>query len=72
MTKSYFSDKILVTWISPRNFNLIYLMKIELNNLYTPRLRRAGLCFHHPFKTKSNYKINKIGVSGGIARLSGH
>jgi len=34
MTKSYFSDKILVTWINPRILNLRYLMKIEFNNLY--------------------------------------
>ena len=40
LKKSYFSEKILVTQISPRNLNLMYLMKIVpivigINNLYT-------------------------------------
>ena len=30
-----FFEKILVTYIIPRNINLIYLMKIKFNNLYT-------------------------------------
>ena len=32
LKESYFFYKILVTQLSPRNLNLIYLMKIDFNN----------------------------------------
>ena len=60
-----FFYKILVTYISSQNLNLIYLMRIGFNILYTHFVFITHLKQPVIIKVyQANYKIDKMGLLG--------